>query len=107
MDFKAVYEWLAAVADMDEQRAEAYELFIDNGYDPSAFDDRYRGYYGGDSTYDNEKTAATYAEEQLYESISEADIPASVRNYIDFASMARDLVLGGDIWVGNGHVFRS
>lgn len=107
MDFAAAIAYSKAVRGMKERTREAYDAFIAYGNDPENFDDRYRGYYGGDSSYDDDKTAATYAEEQLYECISEADIPASVRNYIDFVSMGRDYVLGGDIWIESGHVFLS
>ena len=104
MDFSAVYEWLDAVADMDEERAEAYELFINNGDEAAEFNDRYMGKFG-DRPYDDDYTAREYAESTFWEQHSEQDIPASVRNYIDFTSMANDLVLGGDIFVSQGHVF--
>jgi hypothetical protein len=104
MDFKAVYEWLAVIADMVEDRAEAYELFINNSDEASEFNNRYMGTYGN-RPYDDDYTAREYAESSFWEQHTEQDIPASVRNYIDFSSMANDLVLGGDIWVSKGHVF--
>lgn len=103
-DFNAIYNYLETIEDMDDERKEAYELFIDNGNDSETFDELYQGKYG-DRPYDDDYTAKEYAETTFWEQHSEKDIPASVRNYIDFGSMANDLVLGGDIWVSAGHIF--
>ena len=104
MDFKAVYEWLDAIADMDEERTEAYDLYINNGDEPAQFNDRYMGKYG-DRPYDDDYTAATYAEESYYEQYGEDSIPTQLQDHINWGSMANDLVLGGDIFISNGHVF--
>ena len=107
MDFKAVYSWLETTAEMDEERAEAYELFIENGDDPAYFADRYQGKFGGDSTYDEEKVLAEYAENSWLECHSADEIPSSLRNYIDWASLGRDYRLGGDVWQVDGFVFTT
>ncbi|ALW86346.1 hypothetical protein AUC43_15385 [Hymenobacter sedentarius] len=106
-DFAAIYEYLDAIADMDEDIATAYELFVNNGDDPSQFRDRYLGRYGDGYEYDDERVAADYAEQSWFEYHDEKEIPPSLKNYIDWHSMGRDLVLGGDVWISDGFVFRS
>jgi antirestriction protein len=107
MGFAKVYEWIAATATMSDERRQAYEAFIENGDEPEQFDDRYRGYYGGAHSYDDDRVATDYAEEQWHSYHDESEIPASLRSYIDWTSMGRDLMLSGEIWISNGHVFVS
>ena len=40
-----------------------------------------------------------YAAQTVEDSGQLADVPENLRNYIDYDAMARDMVLGGDIWV--------
>ncbi len=41
---------------------------------------------------------ADYAESMVRDCVPEKDIPAMVRNYIDYESLGRDLELGGDVF---------
>lgn len=105
MDFAKVFEYLAAVVDFDEERREAYDAFIEDGNEPAYFADRYQGRYGEGYHYDEEKVLADYAETSWLESHSADEIPASLRNYIDWVSLGSDYQLSGDVWTSNGHVF--
>jgi antirestriction protein len=107
MGFAKVYEWLELTADMSDERKEALEIFINNGHDAESFDNYYLGYYGGETPYDDDKTAQEFVEEMFWESHTKDEIPASIRNYIDFTSMARDQIYSGDVWVNSGHCFRG
>jgi antirestriction protein len=107
MGFARVYEWLELTADMSDERKEALEIFVNNGHDADSFDNYYLGYHGGEAAYDDDKTAQEFVETMFWESHTKEEIPTSVRNYIDFAAMARDQTYSGDIWVNSGHVFRS
>lgn len=107
MDFNVVYAWIEAVAEMDDERREAYELFINNGDDANQFEGRYLGRYGEGYHHDDEKVMEDYAETTFWECHSKDEIPKSVVNYIDFKSMGRDIMLSGDVWCDDGFVFRS
>ena len=58
-------------------------------------EERYTGY----------ATATEYAESYLEDSGLLAEVPESLRYYIDTDSFARDLVLGGDVSECDGYVF--
>ncbi|TDN38590.1 hypothetical protein A8B98_22865 [Hymenobacter sp. UV11] len=107
MDFAKVYEYLAATAEMDEDRKEAYEAFIEDGNEPEHFSDRYQGQFGGDASYDEERVLADYAETTWLECHSADEIPSALKGYIDWTSLGRDYRLGGDVWTSNGHVFTT
>lgn len=106
MSFEKLYEYLDAVADMDEDTVEAFNAFVEDGNESGDFRDCYLGQYG-DRPYDDDFTAATYAEESYYEQYGKDSIPKQLQGHIDWNSMARDLVLGGDIFVHKGHVFAN
>jgi antirestriction protein len=61
-------------------------------------EDAYTGYDCG---------AVAYVEEFLNETGFFDDVPDEVARYFDYEAYARDLQLGGDIWVEDGFVFRS
>ena len=107
MDFTAAYAYLDAIAEMDEERREAYEIFIENGDEPSEFENRYLGRFGEGYHYDDERVLADYAETSFFECHSEDEIPKVIRSYVDWTSLGRDYRLSGDVWQVDGHVFRS
>ena len=107
MDFTAAYAYLEAVADMDDERREAYEIFIDNGDELSEFEDRYLGRFGEGYHYDEDRVLADYVETMFFECHSADEIPKQLRDYIDWASQGRDYRLSGEIWQTDGFVFKS
>ena len=96
------WEALEAWKDMDEDRREAFGIFIGNGSHSlseaaKAFEEAYQGQYDGKEAF----------AEQLAEHIG-VQVPDSwPLNCIDWERAARDLFVGGDYWEEDGHVFRS
>lgn len=101
MSFGPVLQWIEDTQDMDDDRKEAYELYLDNvgsDSDLSGFEEAYQGQY--DSMQD-------FAE-QLLEDTGEIDsIPKHLQFYFDYSLYARDLELGGDYWESGGHIYRN
>ncbi|MDO7847666.1 antirestriction protein ArdA [Hymenobacter sp. M29] len=96
MSFGPVLQWIEDTQDMDEDRKEAYELYLDHANNPTleGFEDSYRGYYkGGLEEYAEELTESCY------------DIPQHLTWYIDYAKIGRDMETNYEVWEENGHVF--
>jgi antirestriction protein len=95
-DLDTVAEVAEVAAALDEH-GEAYAVWYSNesrdGAEVDTFQEQYRGTY---------RTLGDWAEEFLEETGSLADVPASLRNYIDFDAWARDAEMSGDIWSVDG-----
>jgi len=91
---------IAALATLTEEHGYAFTAWYSNGADedaPATWADAFSESYLG--TY---RTLEDWAAETLEDTGSLADVPDSLRNYIDFAAWARDAELGGDIWTARG-----
>lgn len=101
--YKYSNEYIAQVAEDHNIDEQAFAIYCWNihatvattDYDSevSAFEDAYIG----------EMSVREYAEELADDIFSEA----VKSNYFDYASFARDLELGGDVWEHDGYLFRS
>lgn len=103
MDFEPVYEYMEVVSDMDEDRLEAFTLFVDNNggdFDSDTkeqFEEAYQGQYNSTSDFT----------EQLVDELGYLDqMPENIRYYFDYDKFERDLFIS-DYWESNGHIFRN
>ena len=92
-----LFEYLEAIKGMDADRKEAYEIYINGGYDVSDFDESYQGMY---------KDEEDYAYELVQDCYDLDKIMGSLSSYFDYEKFARDLFMS-DYWYESGHVFRN
>jgi len=91
--FEAVAAKAAFISERGELGAKLVEHFAGNLENAQSAFDSYAGEH---------ESLADYAENLTVE--TGADIPANLRNYIDWASMGRDMEINGDIFtIENGH----
>lgn len=91
------WEYWEKLKDMDEDRAEAYEIYLNAGYCDEDFEDAYCGKYDDEEDYAYELVQDIYNLDKMMGSLS---------IYFDYELFARDLFLG-DYWMEDGHVFRN
>jgi len=84
-----------------------FEAFVDafgmEWDEASQLEDTIKAY---EDAYIGFQTPEQYAEDLVDETCAQ-DIPEMVRWHIDYESMGRDLVLGGDVTYHEGHLFHS
>lgn len=85
-----------------------FEAFVDafgmEWDDASKLEDTVRAY---EDAYIGYQTAEQYAEDYADSSGLLDDCPEPLRYHIDYESMGRDMLLGGDVTYHNGHLFHS
>lgn len=106
MDFEALYSYLDAMSELDENEQEAFEDYCDNIGSEFGADqlEGFRESYNGQ--FDKEEDFADHLAEELgyFAAMVKAGMNAS---YFDTAAFSRDLFCG-DYWISsNGHVFRN
>ena len=88
---------VAELAQAIEEHGEPFAIWWSNesrdGAEVERFEEQYRGEY---------RSLEDWAEEFLEDTGGLSEVPDSLRNYIDFASWARDAELSGDIWSAEG-----
>jgi antirestriction protein len=106
-----IFRYFKAISEMDDQRAEAFELYCSNiiswpanGNDLDetleGFNEAYQGYYGG--AMKDAKTEFAY---QYIEDIGLlAGVPQMLERYFDYEAFGRDMFLG-DYTEYEGHIF--
>lgn len=98
-----LFEVIEAVSELDENDAEAFSLWLNNGShdidtdDIDGLIDSFREDYQG--AYKDEEDYAYEVVEQCY------DLPEFAKTYFDYEKFARDLFIS-DYWYEDGHVFR-
>jgi antirestriction protein len=115
---KGTFPYMEAISDMDEQQAEAFEIYCkhivswpDGGKEINEqlenFHESYQGYYGG--PVKNPETAAV-AVEFAYQYVEDtgmiSEVSPTVQRYFDYDAFARDLFMDGYTQMG-GHVFST
>ena len=91
---------LAHVAAMLERFGRPWALLADNISDLSLTAERFESAYIGELT--PEEYAAELVDEGCF-----GDVPHTLRCYVDYAAIARDLIFGGDVTAIDGHLFNG
>jgi antirestriction protein len=82
---------------------EAVAAYANNMHLDVANFDEWRDDYEG--AYIGELSVTDYAEQYISECGLLDGVPANIAAYFDYESYGRDLILGGDIWEHEGHLF--
>ncbi|TKT92661.1 antirestriction protein ArdA [Dyadobacter frigoris] len=109
--YEEAFKYFKAVSEMDDDRAEAFELYCSNivswpanGNDLEetleGFNEAYQGYYGG--VMKDPKTEFTY--QYVEDTGMLAGAPSVLERYFDYEAFGKDLFLDGYSEY-NGHVF--
>lgn len=103
------FEYFEAIADMDDDKIEALEIYRDNilgsSYEISVsdllqqFEDSYQGYYSGNAEVD-------FAYDWVEQIGFLDNCPKSIAQYFDYEAYARDLFSGSFV-EHDGHVFSN
>ncbi|CAG5013053.1 hypothetical protein DYBT9275_05327 [Dyadobacter sp. CECT 9275] len=105
------FKYFEAVSEMDDDRAEAFEIYCSdiiswpaNGNELEetleGFEEAYQGYYGG--AFKDPKTEFTY--QYVEDTGMLSGVPETLERYFDYEAFGRDLFLEGYTEY-NGHVF--
>jgi len=104
------FDYLQAVSDMDQLRAEAFEIYciqISGWSDHNAldqqlqnFDECYQGYFAGAMT----DPELEYAYEYVDQTGLLSEVSPTVQRYFDYEAFAKDLFMDGYTQI-DGHVF--
>lgn len=87
---------------------DAFELFVDVfGMEWETSTQLQETITAYESAYIGAKTVKEYVEEYVEDTGMFSECPEGLRLYIDYESMGRDMLLGGDITEHEGHLFRS
>lgn len=94
-EFESV-EYVAELARCLDEHGEAFAIWFENGLaggmDPDMWEREFQDAYLG--VYESREDYAESLYQDLY-----SQVPESLKNYIDWAAIVRDLELSGDIWV--------
>jgi len=110
---KDAFSYMQAISDMDEQQAEAFEIYCkhitswpDDGKEIDeqleSFQESYQGYFGGPMKDPELEYAYQYVEDTGMLS----EVSLTLRRYFDYEAFARDLFMDGYIHM-EGHVFSN